>query len=639
MRIFLCILLISLNLIKIFAQDTNETKIKTEVVVESSKPNQQLQSFSSSYFTFDKIKLFKFARTNDVLSFFPGVYIRDYGGIGGIKTISLRGFSGTDAGILIDGVKINNQQNGLVDLTLIPINFFEKVEVHRGGLSFFSGNNSSAGIFNFSTHFPKNKKFEFEIMYGSFRSFTFNAQIPVFEFGNIKSSISLNFFSSKGNYPFSINNFGVEKIYRRQNSNVEQFSLLYQNSLNLSSLVSNLKILISNVNRGVPGPVLQNNIENTDAKMNDLFILINYSLFPIFNTDSSMNFILNLVINKNSFYDPHGIGFLLKKYRVDFLNRDLVLKFSYDKELNWLHLLGFIEYNYSSLSGDMLDVSAEKSILRQNFASGLSLTKSYFLKEVHLNIETASRLEIIPNTSTIFNYMFGFLLKDKNEILSIKLNTSSNFRLPTFNEMYYLNYGNTNLKPEKTYSYNIELSSKLFSSIEPSLSFFYNITSDKIISVPKSPIQWTAQNVSRTLARGIEFSLNWDLGFSYVCLNYTFNLTTDETKNTPTFGKFLIYTPRHLANSLINFDLPYSSEIILRGIYVGERYSLPDNSLSSLLKDYFVFDIIISKKIKINNIIGNFSFQVLNLFDKSYQVILNYPMPGRQFYVKLETKF
>ncbi len=638
MRISLCILLISVYFINIFAQDTSETKINTEVVVESSKPEQQFQSFSSSYFTSDEIKKFKFARTNDVINFFPGVYIRDYGGIGGIKTVSLRGFSGIDVGILIDGVKINNQQNGLVDLTLIPLNFFEKVDVYRGGLSFLSGSNSSAGIINFSTYLPKVKKFELDIMYGSFGTISSSARIPFFDFGNVRSSVSLSFFSSKGNYPFSINDFGVEKIYQRQNSNIEQLALLYQNSLIFSSFISNLKIIISSANRGVPGPILQNNVENTVAKMNDRFILVNYSISPFFKSDTNLNFILNFVINKNSFYDPQELGILIKKDKVNYLNKDLLFRLSYNKEFHLLRLFSFIEYNYSSLSGDMLDISAEKSVLRQNFASGISFAKSIFLKELHLNFETASRLDIFQNTTTIFTYMFGFYVKDKGEILSIKLNTSSNFRLPTFNEMYYLNYGNTNLKPEKNYSYNIELSSKILSFLEPSVSFFYNITSNKIISVPKSPIQWTAQNVSRTLSRGMELTLNGNLGFFFICINYTFNLVTDETKNTPTFGKFLIYTPRQLANSLVGFNFPYSSELILRGIYVGERYCLPDNSPSSLLKDYFTLDIIISKQIKIKNITGNISFQILNLLDKSYQVILNYPMPGRQFYVKFETK-
>ena len=633
--------LISLLVVESFAKDTTETKIKAEVVVESTKLNEQLRSFSfsSTIINNNQIQNFGFSKVNEALSYLPGVYIKDYGGVGGIKTISLRGFSGVDAGILIDGIKINNQQNGLLDLTLIPLDFFDLIEVYRGGYSFFSGNNSASGVVNFLSKKIASKTFEVKFALGSFSDLITTIQLPIFDSRKSSSSISFNYFGSDGKYPIKINEFGVEKIYERQNSSIQQFSLFLNNILRLSFLETNLKILLTIANRGVPGAVLQNAVENKDAKMKDKFILLNYTLKPIFNLDSNLNLILNFIHSQNFFYDPNGIGFLLKKKEVEYLNNDFTFKSTYERNLKFIDLSAFVEYSVATLEGDMLDVSVNNYVRRSNFASGMKFTKFFILPNYSITFENAYRLDATQNLGNNFGYMFGFLFTPKNKLFCFKANASTNYRLPSFNEMYYLNYGNINLKPEKTISFNSEVSIKTLAIIEPKISFFLNSTKNKIVSVPKSPIQWTAMNIAKTFSRGFEFSLSGKLPQTNLMINYSYILATDETEDSPTQNKDIIYTPRHTANFLINFSLPFSSFITFRGIYIGKRYSLPDNSIPSIMKEYTIFDIIFSKELEVKKSQMKISLHILNLFDVQYEIILNYPMPRRQVLFQAQAKF
>jgi|YNPMSStandDraft_2_1061718.scaffolds.fasta_scaffold01204_7 outer membrane cobalamin receptor len=629
-------------LVKVLAKDTTETKLKTEVVVEASKPSEQLRSFSfsSSSINSNELRIFGFGKANEALTYIPGVYIKDYGGVGGIKTISLRGFSGADAGILIDGVKINNQQNGLLDLTLIPLDFFDLIEVYRGGYSILAGSNSASGVVSFSTKKIDTKRYEFKLGLGSFNDFISTIQMPIFVFPNYSASIALNYFYSKGNYPIKINEFGVEKTYERQNSSIQLFSLFYNNKLHCSFLESNLKILLTFANRGVPGAVLQNAVENKNAKMKDKFILISYNLKPYILLDSNLNLSFNFIHSQNTFYDPDGIGILLKKNQVEYFNNEFTFKTSYGKNLKFIDFTGFAEYTFASLKGDMLDVSVNNYVHRNNFALGIKFTKFLFFDNYSLTFENGYRMDFTENLGSNLEYLFGILLAPKNEIFCLKANASSNLRLPTFNEMYYLNYGNTNLQPENTISFNFEVSTKIFPLIEPKISLFFNSTKNKIVSVPKSPIQWTAMNIAKTFSRGLEFSLSGNLPKTNFVINYSYILATDQTSNSPTFGKDLIYTPQHLANFLLNFSLPFGSFITFRGIYIGNRFSLPDNSKSSLMKEYSLLDIILAKDIEFNKKYRlNLSLQILNIFDVQYEVILNYPMPRRQLIFQAQVKF
>ncbi|MCX7908308.1 MAG: TonB-dependent receptor plug domain-containing protein [Ignavibacteria bacterium] len=638
MKFAFIIFVLILNINQLLSSDTIETKIKNEVIVQEEKDKPAgLNKLSYYKINLSKQRFFGTSSITEVLKTLPGVYLRDYGGIGGIKTISLRGFSSQDVTILLDECKINNQQNGVFDLTLIPIDIFEEIELFKGGSSFFWGNNSASGSLNFDISNSANKSFV-KLSYGSFAQFSLSS---IFSFKLKKfysGKIAYNFFNSNGNYPIKINEFGITKEIKRQNSKISKTSLYFNNQFLTDYFLTNLNIIYTHSNRGVPGAVLQNNIENKKATLTDDFLFINLKFHPIF-IDTNLYLVGKTIFSMNKYYDPEVNKLLLQKETAVYENKDFELRLNYNNYLLWNKINFMLETSYYFFKGDMLEKKEGNNIVRNNLGYGLSISKDFLYKEITYGYEINFRTDINSKFSPNYAYSIGLLLSNNSNTPSTKIMFSNNYRLPTFNEMYYLNYGNQNLRPEKTQSFNFEINFDLFNAIQPTFVIYYYTTIDKIVSVPKSPVQWTAMNITKSRSFGYEITLNSNNKYLEGTLSISYTNATDRTKNSPTFGKQIIYTPKIITNISISSPILKYLNIASKLIYVGERYSLPDNSPNSKLNNYILWDIVISKEISLKNFQIFISFEVLNILNKQYEVIFNYPMPGRSFSINLITNF
>jgi outer membrane receptor protein involved in Fe transport len=217
----------------------------------------------------------------------------------------------------------------------------------------------------------------------------------------------------------------------------------------------------------------------------------------------------------------------------------------------------------------------------------------------------------------------GFPIKFRGQV-------SHNFRPPAFNEMYYLNYGNSDLLPEKSVNINYGFILDIFDNINFSVDGFNINTKDQIIAVPKNQISWSAENIQEVVSNGIELSVQGELFKKrlFFDLSYTFQDVRDESKGSINKGNLIVYVPPEI----INFSLIYNIWGIKAGCfgrYSNFYYSLPDNSYASIIPEYLIIDTFVSYSFHILDSEIEFRLDVKNITDKQYSVILNYPMPGR----------
>lgn len=52
----------------------------------------------------------------DAIRYFAGVQLKDYGGVGGLKTVNIRSMGTNHMAVFYDGIQLGNAQNGQVDL-------------------------------------------------------------------------------------------------------------------------------------------------------------------------------------------------------------------------------------------------------------------------------------------------------------------------------------------------------------------------------------------------------------------------------------------------------------------------------------------------------------------------------------------
>jgi len=109
------------------------------------------------------------------------IFVKTYGS-GSLATLSFRGTTANHTGIFWNGFSIEPPNIGMTDLSLIPIAFFESIEIQHGGSSSLFGSGNIGGSIHLenNNHFDSGNKYNLALSSGSFGSY----------FGNIKVLLS-----------------------------------------------------------------------------------------------------------------------------------------------------------------------------------------------------------------------------------------------------------------------------------------------------------------------------------------------------------------------------------------------------------------------------------------------------------------
>lgn len=164
---------------------------------------------------------------------------------------------------------------------------------------------------------------------------------------------------------------------------------------------------------------------------------------------------------------------------------------------------------------------------------------------------------------------------------------------------------------------------------------------DKIIAYPKGQqFRWTMLNLGKVEIKGIDVSTETTVNpvkdlFVTLRIQYTYQKAQDFTDPSDTYyGDQIPYIPWHSGSAIAQasfkgWNLNYSF------IYVGERYNQQENIKYNYTQPWYTSDISLSKDLKFNFGLIKAAVEVNNLLSQDYDVILNYPMPKRNYKVSL----
>ena len=234
--------------------------------------------------------------------------------------------------------------------------------------------------------------------------------------------------------------------------------------------------------------------------------------------------------------------------------------------------------------------------------------------------------------------------------LRIRASVKDGYRVPTFDDLYYVQIGNKNLDTEKAMQYSMGLSYvnpsllNFFRFISLSIDAYYNKVEDKIVAIPKSMYAWSMQNKGEVNIYGSDVNLNTYFFLSSAFMfnltaNYTFQKAIDMTDpKSKTYKHQLPYTPNHTANFNITCNTPLAS-IGYTASIISKRYSLAQNIKQNEIDGYMDQNISLSRDFQISTVNVGINVEMLNITNKNYDVIKFYPMAGRQFRGKLRLNF
>jgi outer membrane cobalamin receptor len=578
-----------------------------------------------------------------------GVFIKDYGALSGLKTISQRGLGAEHTLVLINGVRVSSFQNGLLDLGILSMGEVKAVEVVHGGQSAAHGSEAMGGVVNIVTR-GQEQGYSLSIASG-IGSFGYQKIGGSGGIGFNDVGFRISFFQerSTGNFPFVFRNGPRADMLQRANADIRSRYGTFQGFLNLTPTTRVTSFLQGYMSdRGVPGPVLAPTSSSSARQSDEDYI---GQLFV--ESDVSREVKLSLAGHVHYAYqrytDPDlqiGQSELLE---TDYRNLDL----RFMPSVTWLACedlalqLGAELGRTTSTGGSVSSSTARRQGSAFAAAEFELLKQDGVLSTVSLfpSIRFDSFSSSVPAWSPHIGFVatFGEIVLPGEESIRPDLRASfgRNFRVPTFNELYYDGgggFGNPHLRPERSSTWELGggCSASVLGRQYAQVAWFRSEMTDRIIWVAAGTMGVTPENIRQVSSEGIEAAWSWEvpgLAFKGDYAYVSSMKTSKESESDRDIGTQLVYVPFHTARVSAACSVPVGSmgidraEGFLMYQFVGVRYTTTDNTES--LPAYSLLGAGVSIRFLTTPFALNGRIDVHNILEEEYQVLLGYPMPGR----------
>ena len=599
----------------------------------------------------------------DAIRYFSGVQLKDYGGVGGLKTINIRSMGTNQVGVFYNGIQLGNAQNGQVDLGKFSMDNIEEISLYNGQRSkiFQSardfGSASSIYIQPRKPHFASNKNTNIKanLKFGSFDLINPSLLMEYKINNNISLSFNGEWINASGKYKVHYRRVlpkskivAYDTVAIRQNGDINAVRLEAALYGTLEKGTWNVNFYNYSSDRGVPGAVINNKWKRGE-RMQDInsFVQGNMKLAisDRWNTLLNIKYASDYTHFENFDYTlyPTNNKFRQKEFYIATANLFYLtdfwdVSFSYDFQYNTLdadfqRMDNYDIFAYPRRTSHWLSLATSLDLNRLKIQASLLGTL------IH---ETVRKYNAPDDKHVMTPAVFASYRLLPNEDLRLNAFAKKIFRVATFNEMYYVEMISSNIKPEYATQYDLGLKYtkrprySIVKNIDAQIDVYYNLVEDKIICTPKSPLfKWTTYNLGLVKIKGLDVSVGnmFRMGnvFLQTKLQYTYQEARNYTDPGDTFyGHQIPYIPWHsgtvIASALYkDWTLNYSF------IYTGERYSQSDNIVYNHVQPWYTHDVSLVKKFRIKDMNFKATLEVNNLFDQDYEVIFNYPMPKRNY--------
>jgi outer membrane cobalamin receptor len=606
----------------------------------------------------------------DALRYFSGIQLKDYGGVGGIKTVNIRSMGTHHLGISYDGIQLGNAQNGQIDLGQFSLDNIEEVTLYNGQKSAIfqpASDFGNAGAIYIRTREPEfgrkekggrrkeNTNLRFKTQYGSSDMFRFSTLWEQKLSETVSSSLSAGFLTSSGKYKFH-----YERRYPNGQTAWDTTAVRNNGDIHAERIEANVfgrinqgswqvKGYLYNSARGIPGAIV-NNVWHRGERQQDLNTFVQAAFDKNIGEGFSTRWLA-----KYAYYNTHYVNKDTTQLPVDnrYKQQEVYLSTANVLELlpNWSASLSY-DFKWNKLNADTYNfafptrisnlVSLATAIDYKHLKAQGSILATFINDRTHRRGDFAgmdSKNSLSKFTPALFVNIYPF----QGTFFSTRAYVKKSFRMPTFNDLYYTDMGNANLVPESALQYdagfalNKHFESGLIRHAEMHFDAYYNTIHDKIVAYPKGQqFRWTMLNLGKVHIKGIDVEAEADfrIGKDLVAttrMQYTYQDARDVTDPNDSYYRHQIpYIPWHSGSAIVglnykDWDLNYSF------IYAGERYDEQENIIYNHMEPWYTSDLSLCYRFYWNDVLFRAKLDVNNIFDQDYEVITNYPMPGRNF--------
>jgi outer membrane cobalamin receptor len=609
----------------------------------------------------------------DALRYFSGIQLKDYGGVGGIKTVNIRSMGTHHLGISYDGVQLGNAQNGQIDLGQFSLDNVEEITLYNGQKSAIfqpASDFGNAGAIYIRTKAPDlstvTSRLRFKAQYGSSDMLRLSALWEQKLSETVSSSVSAGFLTASGKYKFHYERrypngeIAWDTTAVRQNGDIHAERIEANVFGRLDQGSWQLKGYLYNSARGIPGAIV-NNVWRRGERQQDLNTFFQAAFDKSIGEGFSTRWLA-----KYAYYNTHYENKDITQLPVDnrYKQQELYLSTANVLELlpNWSASLSY-DFKWNKLDADLYNfayptrisnlVSLATAIDYKHLKAQGSILATFINDRSHRS-SNSSIYTLHSSLSKLTPALFLNLYPFHGTFFSMRAYVKKSFRMPTFNDLYYTDMGNANLIPESALQYDLgfvlnkHFEQGIVRHAEMHFDAYYNTVHDKIVAYPKGQqFRWTMLNLGKVHIKGIDIEAEADFQISQDLVataraQYTYQDARDVTDSSDSYYNDQIpYIPWHSGSAIVglsykNWDLNYSF------IYAGERYDEQENILYNHMEPWYTSDLSLrywwkvkSGRWRENGLRMIAQLEVNNVLDQDYEAIVNYPMPGRNYALTL----
>lgn len=592
----------------------------------------------------------------DAVRYFSGVQIKDYGGVGGLRTVDVRSMGTNHLGVFYDGVQLDNAQNGQVDLGKFSMDDVESISLYNGQKSDIlqsAKDFAASGSIYIRTRRPRFEEGKVCNVLGGLKAGSFGVVSPSVRWEQklsekVSSALSAEYLHADGRYKFRYRKVlqsgktAWDTTAMRQNGDVE--SVRVEGGLfgSLTEGYWNAKLYYYASDKGIPGAIV-NNVWKGSQRQWDRNVFAQGSMKHrwgryelLLNGKYAIDYLHYLNPDTTSLYIDNE--FTQREAYVSVANSFAITE-RWDVALS-------TDYQYNTLSANLRGFTRpQRHTLMYAVATTYELWRIRLMGSLlgtYVDDVEKGRHEFSPS---VFLSLYPFSRKD----FCLRAFYKKAFRMPTFNDLYYTDIGSISLEPERAQQYNVGFcythhwAGSLVRSVELKADGYYNRVDNKIVAIPKGSGQyrWMMMNIGKVKIRGVDVSgqaelcpwRGWTLGLT---LNYTYQRAQDMTDPADndawggTYGGQIAYIPWHSGSAIVSlshrgWNLNYSF------IYIGERYHTSANIPANHEEPWYTHDLSLMKDFTIGGVRMSATVECDNVLNQQYDVIANYPMPGRNW--------
>lgn len=632
-----------------------------EVVVTGEKHASVPTTNTSQTINLKKSDRLVLQNVSDAVRRMAGAEIKDYGGIGGLKTVSVRGLGAKHTTVTYDGIAINDCQNGQVDLGRFSLDQLDKITLAIG---------EDANILRPASHFASASVLELQTVLPDYSDKNFNAtaKINAGSFGlfnpylsfdhklGARNSIkaSADFFRADGMYPYTLTNgkLKTEEIRRHSataGGHAELSSAFYLSPK--SQLKAKAYYYVSD--RELPGGVIYYNTESNETLKDK-----NAFAQAQFRTDwEKTTLLVNGKFNWSAcYYHDEAMRYPGGKLDDRYFQREwygtAVVRHHFTDHFSMANATDYILNSFNSnIHGcvfpqrhTLLDALSGK-FKNEKVTATATLLGSFFFNQVEVGEAPDNYQHLSPSIAVSY--------KPFAPSIYFRASYKNIFRMPNFNELYFNSFGVRTLEPEKTKQYNVgatylyesdkSVESSRLKSFAISADYYFNKVDDKIVAMPKMFI-WSIVNMGYVEIKGLDFMTNLEVKTSdrtllFFTAKYAYQYAVDLTDpKSDIYEHQLPYIPKHSGNGSVAFENPVVN-VSYNVNAVGKRYYLPQNIRPNMMEAYAEHGVSLYKTFDFEKFDMKLRGDVVNLTDKQYEVVRFYPMPKRSYKASVEFKF